>query len=1284
MRVNIRLLTGLAALLFFAFTVAAQTSTTGTVSGSVADSSGAFVPKAEVQLTNVETNAVQTQTTNDSGVYVFPSVVPGTYRITVKMSGFRTALIASVPVEVNKTTTQPVTLEVGGDKEVVEVVANATAQLQTVDAQIGNTMTTDAILRLPTLQRNATELMNLQPGVVAGGNNLTMRVSGGIDDQNTVTLDGIDITQNVVATNTAVPTPADSVEEFRVTSANPDANFIRASGGQMTLVGRHGTNAVHGALYEYLQNSKLNSNTWDNNHSGIAKAAIRDNRFGGRVGGPIKKDKTFIFGNYEGRRFASVTQVNRTVPYPSLTQGILQFRDANNNIQQFDLKTATVCGAAGNAACDPRGLGISPSVQAQLKLMPTPNTTGGDGLNTGGYLANIPTPTQTDYGVVRLDHSFTDKLTLNTSYTYFRSVASGSGDVSILNGQPKSAIQNLQRGVVMSASLTWQIQPSLLNVLRAGVVRDNNAGAATSPTIAAGQLAIPGTNTLAGPIALLIGSGVSTFLDSPIDMDTQRARYQANYSQDRQLIDDMTKILGKHTIQFGGQINQIPYTHVRADKVVGSISSLVASLDTAGFLNIPATNAPPTCGASFTSNCLKSSDLTNWGRYYASALGMIDNVNVLALRDVNLKPLPFGTNIVNHTNEYATYFYVQDQWRIRPSLTLTFGLSYGWQSSPTETNNLQTVMINADSGQLINPIQFMQTKEQAALQGQVYNPTVGYNPVNVQHVPVYNVDYGNWGPRVAFAWNPSGSHWLLGERKTVIRGGFGIIYDRSNTVQAVEIPMLGVGFDQTINIATPLCNATGAGGAGCSPSAGTGNPGLSMFRVGVDGTIPLPVNGAVTAPVIPATNFGETLSFQVDPFTKIGRSYNVDFSIQRELPGGVVLEAAWIARAGRHLPQAVNLTNAPYMFVDSKSGQTFAQAFDAVANAARAGQTPAAQPWFENQLPGLAALKNFNGTNTAYLLTTDRANFANESVSALFRDLGTFRRQLGLPLYTNDQAQMEFMRTYIGQSNYQSAILSVSKRMSKGLTVTGNYTYANALDDNISNQNNAGFYGNSYHPGVDYGPSSFDRHHVFNAFYVYDIPLGRGHRFGTQPLVDKVIGGWYTSGIVTAYSGLPITVTQGSPAFGGGLQLSPNTAAIPTGPISGGVGENVVTGKTAGTNAALSTGSGMNLFSNPDQVYGQFRWVNLSTDTRTGRGNPIFGLPFRNFDMTFGKTTHVTERVLTRFSADFFNVFNHANFNNPTLSLTNAAAFGVISGTFTPPNRTNSARWIEFGLRVEF
>ncbi len=186
-----------------------------------------------------------------------------------------------------------------------------------------------------------------------------MRVSGAIDDQNTVTLDGIDITQNLVATNTSIPTPADSVEEFRANVANPSATLQRGSGGQVTLIGRHGSNDFHGAVYEFLQNNDLNSNTWDNNHAGLAKARIDDNRYGVRLGGPIKKNKTFFFANYEARRFISATGITRTVPTATLRQGIVEFQNGGM-LEQFNLKNATVCGATGTTACDPRGLGISP------------------------------------------------------------------------------------------------------------------------------------------------------------------------------------------------------------------------------------------------------------------------------------------------------------------------------------------------------------------------------------------------------------------------------------------------------------------------------------------------------------------------------------------------------------------------------------------------------------------------------------------------------------------------------------------------------------------------------------------------------------------------------------------------------------------------------------------------------------------------------------------------------------------------------------------------------------
>ena len=1291
------ILGALGASLVLAPNVSAQTATSGTILGTVTDPSGALVPRAEVQLVNTETNVTSKQSSNDAGQYVFPNVTPGIYRITVTKTGFRTSSVPNLTVEVNKSYNMPISLEVGAANQVVEVVAANAVALQTTDAQIGNSITTDSILRLPTLQRNVTELMNLQPGVYSttngsanSGTGLQIRTTGAIEDQNTVTIDGIDITQSVIAAGTVVPTPADSVEEFRVNVANPNASYDRASGGQITLIGRHGTNTLHGAGYWYRQDTALNANTWDNNHAHIPKAAIEDNRFGGRLSGPIIKDKTFIFGNYEGRRFDSVAQVNRTVPTDTLKQGIVRFRDSSGNVVNYSLATASVCGTAGTAACDPRGLGISPSVKALWSLLPASNITGGDGLNTGGYLANIGTPIQDDYGVLRLDHIFNEKLTFNGNYTYFRHIATGSNDIQILNGKPQSVVSQPQRGAVMAGGLTWQISPTLLNVFRFGYVKDTNAGQATSPTIAAGRLNIPGTSTAAGPIALLAGSGVTSFIDSPIDMDTQRARFQANYNKDFQWIDDMTWIGGSHTIQFGAQFHALPYTHVRADKVLGSITSLVALVDgDQNFLTIPAANRPQTCGGTITTNCLRSSDLTNWDRYYASVLGLVDNVGVLAVRDAQLNPLPFGTNLVNHTNEYATYFYGQDTWRVTTGLTLSFGLSYGWQTAPTEDLGRQTLEIDAGTGQILTAQSFLQAKEQAALKGQVYNPPIGWVPVKQANKPVYNVDYGNVAPRVSVAWNPAMQKGFLGhvfgDRKTVVRGGFALVYDRSNTVQSVEIPMLGVGFGQNVNIQTPSCAATGGGGPGCNAAAGAGNPGASSFRVGVDGTLPLPSVGASKSPVIPSSPFGEFLSFQVDPNTKIGRSYNIDLSIQREIPGGFVLEAAYVGRFARRLPQAINFTQSPYMFVDTASGQSFAKAFDNVATALRSGQTPATQAWFENQLPGYPAKIGFNGTATAYVAQQLRSNFVNGNVSSIFQSLGGYRRTLGLLPYNNDEAQMEFMRTYIGQSNYNGLLVTLSKRLSYGLTASANYTFSRTLDDDLQWQNNASFYPNSFHPGVDYGPSIYDRTHVFNANYVYDLPAGKGHRFSTGNWIDRVIGGWYTSGILTLLSGVPIIVTESSQVFGDAIVLGSNTGSIPiNGVPSTGMHDNIGGSNGFGTNGGGANGTGKSLFSNPEATFKNFRPLLLSQDTRSGRANPLRGLPLKNMDMSLGKTTRITERINTRFSADFFNVFNHPSFQNPALSLQNPQAFGVITSSFIPANRAVGARWIELGMRIDF
>ena len=1284
--------------LFVSTPLMAQSSTAGRVSGMVTDPTGALVPKAEMQLLNVSTNAALTTTSDNSGGFIFPVVPPGIYRLTVKMAGFRTASITDLQVDVEKSLAIPVKLEVGGGTEVVEVTAAAAAALQTNDAQIGNVVSTDNILRLPTLQRDAVELMNLQPGVVAGGNGLTMRVSGAIDDQNTITLDGIDITANLVATAGSLPTPADSVEEFRANVANPSAALMRGSGAQITLIGRRGSNSFHGALYENFQNNDLNANTWDNNRAALAKAIIHDNRFGGRLGGPIQKNKTFFFGNYEGRRFNTVAGVTRTVPTATLRQGIIEVQNGSA-IEQFNLKTASVCGPNGNSACDPRGLGLNQSVATQWNEMPLPNLAGGDGLNTMSYFGQVATPIKTDFGVTRIDHIFNEKFTLNTSFTYYRIDQTTSSQISILNGNAASVRPSPERVEVPTASLTWQISPTLLNVFRMGWVRDTSQGDAQTPTTSAGLLNTPGTQTAAGPVALLVGSGLSSFIDSPIDMDVSRARVQEQWQQDRELNDDMTKIWGKHQVQFGAQVNELPFTHARADKVYGgTITSLSALVDgDQTYLSIPSADRPLPCGGSVTGNCIPSSFSTNWDRYYASVLGLVDNVGIMVARDKNLNPLPFGTLIQNITKQWATYFYVQDSWRIKPSLTLNYGLSYGFMTAPVENQGRQTVMINAATGQEINTSAYLAAKQQAALQGQIYNPTFGWEPVNNLGKSVFNADYGDFAPRASLAWNPSAKSGvmgkLLGDRKTAIRGGFAMVYDKSLTVETIEYTMLGIGFAQIVQVGAPLCNATGAGGLGCNASAGSANPGFSSFRVGTDGGLPLPTAGPLTSPIVPSP--GSQLYDQgLDPNMKVGRSYNFDLSIQRELPGNMILEVAYIGREARRLPEAVDLNNSPYMFVDPTSKQSFAQAYDAVSNALRAGQAAPTEPWFENQLPGLAQLQG-TASATAYIVKNNSSFFTQGNVGQLFLNLDNYRRTLGLQAYDSDQAQVMTIKAYNGQANYNAGIVSLTKRLSRGFTVSGNYTYSKALDDGVSNQNAAGGYSNSFNPNVGYGPSAYDRRNVVNAYYQYDLPAGTGHAFHTGNFVDKIIGGWYTSGIFTAWTGLPVYVTEGSQVWGGGTSLTGTSDYMV--PVNGlpstGVNHNVSNtttcsnsyfNGTVGSSTGGSTGTNLDIFSNPGAALCDFNYVQLSSNGRTGRANPMTGLPFWNFDMRFGKSTNIKEHLKLGFSADFFNIFNHENFANPTINVTSPATFGVITSTYTPPNRTNSARWIEMGLRLDF
>ena len=1275
---------------------AAQTSTTGAVRGTVSDPGGAVIAGAEVRLLDRATNQSRTETTNDDGLYTFVNLPPGIYTITVGKTGFRNAEVTGLKVEVNKGYTLNFALEIGAVSETVQIQAGAGVELQTTDAQVGNVIQTRVLRTLPTLGRNTLELISLQPTTTPGGFGTGGTVSGARSDQNTLILDGVDVSDNLTGGQgvifTQSPVGVDAISEFRMTVSNPNATFGRSAGGQVTLVSPRGGNEFHGVAYWYHQNDNLNANSWTNNRVGVRKGELKDNRAGFSLNGPFWKDRTFFFGNYEVRRFPQAFTFTRLVPTSALRNGTLTFLDAAGNTVSYPLATTTRCGADGTLACDPRGLGISPTVNSMFGLLPAGNDiTLGDGRNTIGFRGSAPTSLKSDAVTFRMDHKITDKMQFMGRYSYQRNLAPQTAQLDIRNPAAVGILRALnQRGANVTAGVDYTFSSNLVNSFRFGWVQNKSDLVGTNPFTVGAELALPGTNSSIGLVGIDLG-----VLNEPIDVAAQSARTQILRDRNIQFSNNANWNKGSHSFSFGGEIRLLPFLFIHNDQVT-FLTGPIAALASGSFLTIPAANRPPTCTAALTTNCLRSQDVAQWNNLYAATLGMLDNLSIVGARDGSLQPLPFGSDLVTDTKMNYYQFHFQDTWRMSPSLTLNYGLTYSWATPPTEKLNRIAFVTDRQTGEVFSARRYIEAKRQAAENGQVFNPSIGVRPItDASRDSMFDTDYSNIGPRIAVAWNPSyrsgflGS--LIGDRRTVLRSGFAMVYDRVNTISVILPAAFGVGFGQVLQTPAPNCSASGTPGAGCNAAAGAGNRGLSAFRLGRDGNVPIPSFSGASSPIVPAILSGGT-TFATDPERKIGRNYLLDFTIQRELPANLILEVGYIGRLGRDLPRGVDLDASPYFFKDAASGQTFADAYDKVACVLRgdAGRTfgsftcPASvqpQPWFENQLPGLG---------TAFVTTNFGSLFQTNAVATLFLQMGAVRQtSLGLPAYNNLQLLAILMATHGGRSNYHAAFATLRNRLWHGLQIDLNYTLSKSLDQVGDVQNNLAVISTPFDPDVDYGPAQSDRRHIFNATFTYDLPFGRGQRWASSSgWQDRVLGGWYLSGIYRAFSSLPFFVTDNTGVFGGTVAGVPTQGAIPTtdpSSLGSGVHEGIAGSGGIGTAGNPATrGSGLNLFQNPEAAFRSFRRVLLSQDGRQGRTTAFRGPGFWNLDFRLAKQTRITERVTFEISADFFNVFNHVNLAAPSLSLNNAANFGVFTAQFTPPNRTDGARWIQFGTRISF
>ena len=1357
------LVVGLGVLLSLGATPAwSQATSSSSVVGLVTDPSGAAVPAADVTLLDTETRSSLSTQTNEAGRYIFVNVPSGTYTVSITKTGFALSETTGVLVTVGNTITINGVLEVGSATESIVVRATAAAELQTTSATVGSTLAGDSILYLPNMGRDVSTLAILQPAVTPGaGTNGTGFTAGAFNDQNTYMLDGGNISDDMGGNTTSyqtnftglggtqtggapsgvVPTPVESVEEVRVQVFSQTADFNNSAGGNIQMTTKRGTKDWHGAAYMYYFGTDVGAaNYWQNNHTPSTVNGVsfpytplpsnhRD-RFGGALGGPIVPfnalgGKWYGFFLYEGLRFPDVGTFEALVPTAELRAGVIQVPNASGQYIAYNLNPnpVTVNGVTYQpamcpaGACDPRGIGLNPIVsQMWQKYMPLPNDPSfgsGDGHNVEGYLSTIRAPLTTNNYVGRIDHDFNTKWRWMTSYRYTRLINLTTNQVDIGGalpgdtlGTPAATAPRPQIDGYLVTGLTTSITPNVTNDFRFAYLRQFwQWGSAQAPPQLPG---LGGAIELAGtPTSSTAAVGAGLALD-PYNVNSASVRERFWDGQDKQITDNLSMLKGNHLFQYGGSYQRDYDYHMRTDNGIGVNNQVEYWLGNYGQENW--TNSP------YIPTTVPSSQYSAYENLYSEVLGIVAQTQVAYTRagnNLNLQPLgsvAFDQSIIPYYNVYFS-----DTWHLKPSLTFTYGLAYALEMPPYEENGKQVVLVDSSD----NPVtyeNYITQREKAALNGQTYNPTLGFalvpNVGSGLKYP-YNQFYGEFSPRAAIAWNPAFSDGvlgkLLGNHKTVIRAGYGRIYGRINGVDQVLVPLLGPGLLQGVicnGVVAPSLAPAGTAAGTCLGS-GVATP-ANAFRIGVDGlTAPLPAATPTLAqPFVSGgtnPNAGDTTT--LDPNYRPNRTDNINISIQRQMSAKSTMEIGYIGRISRDEYMAINLDAVPYM--ETLGGQTFAQAYSALWQSLCGGTYPCTstlapanvqvQPFFETALGGTSSAYCKGYTScTAAFASNQASNIKNALVSNLWAALNTAaagqawtggRTMISSPLNggINQASSMALVGSY-GWSNYNAFYTSFRTSDWHGVTATSNFTWSRSLGTAGTSQTASGTTAlDAYDIAANYGPQLFDVRFVYNVSMYWQPPVFKG----SHGIAGKLLGGWTISPLFTAQSGFPIGVSyvpgSSKQAFGESSSSSVSATAenaVGSAPYTGGTSAQY--GVTGSGGVGTNNPYGVNMFSNPAAVYSEFRPCILGMDTSCGGYANLRGLPSWNLDTSLVKDFGIIkERVGATLIFAFTNVLNHNVLSNPTattanFSLTSPTTFGRIT------TQSNTPRNMEFGLRIHF
>lgn len=1312
--------------LFAMLTPFAAGQSTSQLNGNVTDPSGAAVAAAKIVLAETATGLQRTATSNSSGLYQFLDVPPGNYSLKAEAKGFAPFVATNITLVVKVPSTIPIHFQVAGTQESVTVEGEAPL-INRTDATLGNVVESNQISELPIADRNVTYLLSLQPGVtymgiqsqsLQGTDTRSGAVNGVRSDQSNVELDGIGVNDqnNGYAFNSVLNVPPDSVEEFRVTTANSNADSGYSSGAQVALVTKSGTNSFHGTAYEYNRNTIFSANDPFLKESQLSsgesntRPKLLRNVFGASVGGPILKNRFFFFANYEGRRDAQGTSVLDTVPSATLRAGDVVYLCQNpsacpgGTINGVNVQPGyNLLAPAQIQQMDPDNIGISQGVMGVLNQYPLPNENAGDGVNILGYRFASNADSSYNTYITRLDYHITSS---GSQSLFFRGQTQNFKEPQQQQfpGQPASTtILDDSKGITIG--LTSLLTPRLINDFHWGYVRQG--------TKTAGLSQYPGI-----------------YLNDLTDL-TPFTRSITRFVPVNQLSDNMNWTRGNHTIQFGTDLFLIRNNSTSTQDSFSDIQTNPVYLDTGGIANTnspldPANNGFPAVDSNFG---------PNYDGAIAIAMGIFAEGDGIYNYSRNGAPLAQGTPISRRfaINDYE--FFGQDTWHVTPRLTLTYGLRWILDAPPYETNGYQmSPCVEAAGGGCSNQnlADWFNNTKSLMSQGQPANNAgeVSFilgGPVN--HGPgLWNWDHKDFSPRIAVAWAPDTGDGrlakILGHKdQFTLRAGYSIVYDHFG------IPVVN-SFDQhgSIGLSTDLgnpagsvtaantfrfrCLTPGSSGQSClpTPCASLQDPGC-LFG-------PAPPGGAITP-----SNQAFAINWGLDSSVKTPYTHVFNFSLQRQITSRSSLQLAYVGSVGRRLPMQVDLAM-PANPTDPASGMTYFQAAKmlseaaAVTNPATGAATPTSVtqiqpiPFWENFFPGWAGastqnalqangdlcntpsgspLANPTATQNVYQLWNCYVH--NETLALSKLDLPAALASISNPMpnskfgpymFFHDQFSSLYAWRNIGTSDYNALQATYNVRWGANLQGQFNYTFSKSLDEASAAQrigpyegtggtgddvNGGGIVINAWQPFQLRGLSDFNAFHQLNANLVYLLPFGKGQLLASNAgsMMNELVGGWHVSGVFRWTSGLPISVDNGPdwPTDWNieGLAMPNGPAPAATNPKNGGVNPDI--------------------FQNPAAAIQAYRhaWPGES-----GVRNNVIGDGMFDIDTGVAKDFSLGEQRRLEFSWQAFNTTNSVRYdvrgpvNNegmPTLG-ENPSTFGLYTSTLTTP------RFMQFALRLVF